>query len=326
MTAGLAGQLMALALAASVPASAAGRIAIDHARVDCVPYDRYPRIAATGAPADGVATAQLQFRAGGDGGWYSVGMAAEGTAWSAFLPRPIRPLARLEYRIVMRWSDAGEAATAVNVVRVGGDPAECSGAVLSSAALAAPIVVRVPEGAPVVPPVPAGFSPAGVVAVEEAARKTSGLTKLAVGTALAGGVAAGALFGNGAFGQPPELSLTPGFRFSGIAPVPGSVLSSSSGQLSVFVLVTGRSNLPLDFNWVFELMGVGVESVCLSMSGRLNVAASLPATVTLVGPLFPRVASCGERFDVDRSRLRVIIRGQTVFDEVQAPLPFHFEP
>jgi len=29
---------------------------------------------------------------------------------------------------------------------------------------------------------------------------------------------------------------------------------------------------------------------------------------------------------VDRARLRVFIRGQTVHDEVQAPLPFHFEP
>lgn len=69
MTPAWAGGMMALALGAPVAASA-GRIAIDRAPVDCVPYDRYARIAARGTPADAVASAQLQFRAQGDGGWY----------------------------------------------------------------------------------------------------------------------------------------------------------------------------------------------------------------------------------------------------------------
>src|SRR5687768_6587494 len=97
--------LMVIVLAGPMAASAAGRIAIDHAPVECVPYDRYTRIAGTGVPADGVAAAQLQFRSAGDR-WYTVGMTAQGAEWSAFLPRPTRPLARLEYRIVMRGSDA----------------------------------------------------------------------------------------------------------------------------------------------------------------------------------------------------------------------------
>jgi hypothetical protein len=323
MKPGWAGGLVALALAAPVAASAAGRIAIDHAPVDCVLYDRYARIAATGTPADLVAAAQLQFRVEEQGGWYSVGMAARGTEWSAFLPRPIPPLARLEYRVVMRSSDADEAATPAIAVRVGGD-AECGSPAQSSSAVAAPIVVRVPEGAPLVPPVPAGFSPAGVVAAEERVRK-SALTTLAIGAGLAGGFTAAVVLGGGAVAQRPELNELPGFRFSRTAPVPGSVVSLSRDQFDVFLLLTGRTRIPLDFDWSFELLGVGVETVCVSVAGRATLFSFLPFTMSLTGPLFPRGA-CGERFDVDRSRLRVSVRGRIVFEEIQAPLPFHFEP
>lgn len=322
MRIGRAGRLLALALAAPVAASPDGRIAIDHSRLDCVPHDRYTRITATGAPADGVAAAQLQFRSEGDRGWYSVGMAVQGAEWSAFLPRPIRPLARLEYRIVMRSSDAAETATPVAAVPVRSE-AECGSPSQSSAEVAAPIVVHVPKGAPLVPPVPAGFSPAGIVAAQERA-PTSRRKKLAVGAGLAGGIAGAVVLGGNGIAQTPGPNEIPGFRFSRTAPVPGSVLSLSRDQLSVFVLLTGRATR-IDFFWVLELLGVGVETVCVSMSGRATVFSALPATVTLTGPLFPRGA-CGERFDVDRSRLRVSINGRIVFEEIQAPLPFHFEP
>ena len=320
--AGWAAGLLALVLAAPAAASAAGRIAIDHVPVECVLYDRYERIAARGTPADAVAAAQLQFRVEGDGGWYSVGMAAEGEEWSAFLPRPVRPLARLEYRIVMRSSDAGEAATPAHVVRVGGDPAECGGAVQSSATLAAPIVVRVPEGAPVVPPVPAGFSPAGVVAAEERVRRAS-VKELAIGAGLAGGITTAVVLA--ARAAPRDLTELPTVAFSGTAPPPGTVLSLSRDHLSVFMDLTGDATPISTLFWVVELLGAGGGPVCVSMNARLVVIPSPPATVTLTAPFFPRVA-CGERFDVDRARLLVSINGRTVFDEIHAPLPFHFEP
>jgi len=322
MKAGWAAGLASLVLAAPVAASAAGRIAIDHVPVECVLYDRYARIAATGAPADLVAAAQLQFRAEGDGGWYSVGMAAEGTGWSAFLPRPVRPLARLEYRIVMRSSDAGEAATPAHSVRVGGD-AECGNPAQSSAAVAAPIVIHVPEGAPAVPPVPAGFSPAGVVAAQERAR-TSGWKKLAVGAGAAGGIAA-VVLGGAAIKEPTEIDELPGFRFTRTNPVPGTVLSLSRDQLSVFLLLTGRTSNPFVFDWSFELFGEGSEIVCVSMNGSNTVTAFLPATVTLTGQL-TRMGACGEEFDVDRSRLRVVVDNRIVFEAIQVPLPFRIEP
>ena len=316
-----AGGLLAIALAAPVAASAAGRIAIDHAPVDCVPYDRYARIVATGAPADGVATAHLQFRAGGDGGWYSVGMAAEGTAWSAFLPRPIRPLARLEYRIVMRSSDAGEAATPAISVRVGGDAAECAGP-QSSAEVAAPIVVRAPRGAPLVPPVPAGFSPAGVVAAEDPVR-SSRLKTAAVGAGLAGGIAGTVLLRDDEALPLADLLGSTQFAFSGMAPAPGSVLSFSRDQVSVFVAVTGRVPAPFTISWNFDLIGVGGGVVCAFMGGRTRVTSATPTTATLTGPLLP-LGACGERFDVDRARLRVTLSTRVLIQEI--PATFHFEP
>ena len=54
-----AGRLAALALAFPVPAAAAAAIEIRHAPVECVPLDRYARIAASGSPAERVAAAEL---------------------------------------------------------------------------------------------------------------------------------------------------------------------------------------------------------------------------------------------------------------------------
>jgi len=308
----------ALFLVAPVAASAAGRIAIDHAPLECVPYDRYTRIVARGGAAEGVGAAQLQFRSEGERGWYSVGMAPQGTEWSAFLPRPARPLASFEYRIVMRASDAGETATPAVAVPVRSE-AECGSLAQSSAEVAAPIVVRVPAGAPLVPPVPAGFSPAGVVAAEERARKSI-LPALAIGAGLAGGVAAAVALGDDAL-TVSDLLISPTFAFSGTTPQPGSVLSVGD-TLSVFVVLSGRSGAPLTLFWTFDLLGG--EDVCASISGRASAPGVLPATVTLSGLLFP-VRPCGERFDVDRGRLRVSFAGRTVFVDVPA-IPFHFEP
>lgn len=321
MRAGRAGGLLALALAAPAASAAAGRLAIEHVPVECVAYERYTRIAARGVPGDDVASAQLQFRAAGGGGWYSVGMAADGTEWAAFLPRPIRPLTGVEYRIVLRGSDAGEATTpSVSV------PAreECADGGRSAAAVEAPIVVRVPKGAPLVPPVPAGFSPAGVVAAEERARPSTVKT-LAVGAGLLGAVGATVALADGAEGPPPELTGTPSFAFVGTAPVAGSTLSlARRDPLTVMVLVSGDARGPLSLSWTVQLLGAGGETVCATMGGSLFVFLVPPYTMYLTAPLL-RSGACGERFEVDRARLHVSVSGRPAFDTVQA-VPFRFEP
>jgi hypothetical protein len=73
------------------------------------------------------------------------------------------------------------------------------------------------------------------------------------------------------------------------------------------------------------MLEAGGDRVCASMGGPASIESTLPVTVTLTGPL-TRASACGERFDVDRARLRVLVDGRLVFDEIQAPLPFHFEP
>jgi hypothetical protein len=317
-----AGVLLALTLAGARTASAAVPIAIDHAPLRCVPYDRYTRIAAAGAPAGDVAAAQLQFRARSDGAWYSVGMAAQGAEWSAFLPRPTRPLDGFEYRIVMRAKDAAETATPPVVVAVT-PAAECGDPARSSAEVAAPIVVRVPNGAPLVPPVPAGFSPAGVVAAEEIIRKSI-LPPLAIGAGLAGGVAAAVALGGEAL-PTADLLRRPEFEFAGTAPVPGSVLSPRGSALSLFLRVTGRASASFTILWTLDLLGPGGEVVCATVGGRNTVPAALPTTITLTGALVPR-SECGERFEVESARLRVSFAGGSVAVPVPAPLPFHFEP
>ena len=314
------GWITALLLAAPL-AAAAERAAMEKPRLECVSYDRYTRI--TAPKTLGAASARLEFRAAGDGGaWYSIGMATEGSLWTAVLPRPMRPLAGLEYRITTRSSMAGEESAPPVALRVA-DPAGCPGDERSLAAVDAPIVVRVPRGAPLVPPVPAGFSPAGVVAAEDRA-SVSALKAVAIGAGVAGGITAAA-FGGDALSKPPPVDLLlPGFAVTHTSPAPGTTLSVSRDRLSVFLLLTGRTTIPFNFNWSFELMGAGGET-CLVIRGRATISTALPATVTLTGP-FNRVASCADRFAVDRSRLQVWVATRLVFEAVQSPLPFQFEP
>jgi hypothetical protein len=100
---------------------------------------------------------------------------------------------------------------------------------------------------------------------------------------------------------------------------------SSGDQLSAFLLLTGRTTRRFAFAWTFDMLEAGGDRVCASMGGPASIESTLPVTVTLTGPL-TRVSACGERFDVDRARLRVLVDNRLVFDEIQAPLPFRFEP
>jgi hypothetical protein len=313
---GLADGALALLLAVPVPA------ALDHAPVDCVPYDRYTRITAT-APGPGIAGAQLQFRAG-EGGWYSVAMAAGagGREWSAVLPRPVRPLARLDYRIVTRTSDAAETVTGPFPVRVADGP-ECGRAAQSSPDVAEPIVVRLPDGAPLVPPVPKGFSPAGVVAAAEAPARSSRLKMAAIGAGLGFGVAAAALASQDDTLPLADLLDGPEFTFAGMAPSPGSVLSFSRDQVSVFVGVTGGRGALGNIGWNLDFIGAGGQTVCAFMGGFTAVTAVAPTTVVLTGTL-RSLGACGQRFDVDRARLRVTLGRQSSIQEI--PASFRFEP
>jgi hypothetical protein len=309
--------VLPLVLAAAATPVAAQTIAIEHAPLACVPADRYARVAARGA---GATAAQLQFRSDADGAWYSTPMTAAGGEWAAFLPRPARSLARLEYRIVIPGTGA-EGATPALAARVAATGAECDTA--GEVAVSSPIVVTVPAGAPVVPPVPAGFSPAGVVAAEE--RPRSSLPLKIAGAAVVAGVAAAAVAGTAeaTAGPPSTEAVVPEIRFNTTEPRPGSTLSPNTDRFSVFMRLSARPTASLFFNYRVELISDTAGAACLYMSGFLPAQETVD--LLLSSPLIS-TGSCGppgQPFDTHRLRVAIGVLQRPVYEETLA-LPFHF--
>jgi hypothetical protein len=303
--------LAALALAAALP----GAAPLEHTPVACVPTDRYTRISArAGAP---VAGAELQFRLGPDGDWYAVRMTAQGETWSGVLPRPQPRLERFEYRLAVTDARAAVSYSDAYAVAVGacaGDGAE------SAAEVAEPIVVRVPAGAPVVPPVPAGFSPAGVVGAE-APPRSSPWRKVAW---IAGGVAAGgiAAAASGAGAGPAEPPNVPDFSIATVSPGPGSQLSISRDRVTVFVEVRGEPATPLTFSWVVGLSGGQRREPCLIMSDVAAIGSERPSRLALSAPL-RTMGLCGTVFDVLFVTVTIVVDGQVV-REMTEPVTYRF--
>ena len=280
---------------------------------------RYTRVSATAVPPERVASAELQFRESPSGGWYAVRMGVEGGIWSGVLPRTMKPLQRFEYRLVMTSPDLETTETAAMAVRVDEDAAQC-GAAHSSVEVAAPIVVRVPAGAPAVPAVPTGFSPAGVVAATEPPPAKSGMAKTAWivggGAAVAGVVAAVA--GSSATqpsGEPPE------FTFFGSTPNPGATVRIGS-VLSLNVLPSARNGVTLSFMWRADFPSIGPDANCVVfMSGTIvNAIPTIP--VQLSAPLV-RSNQCRPPVIVAIGLLTITIDGEIVYSEA-LDLPYTF--
>jgi hypothetical protein len=311
------------ALVMALPAASAAGLEVVHQPIECVPSGRYARVVANGAPAESVARAELQFRVRPDAAWYGVSMTAEGSSWSAALPRPVAPLTQFEYRVVMTAPDLGTTETPALSIRVVEDPAQCTAS--STIAVAAPIVVRVPAGAPLVPPVPPGFSPAGVAAPAEpkAADKRKVVKWIAGGAAAAGIAAAAAGVGSG----PPEAPEVSDFRVSGISPTPGSEISISGDQVSVFVEVSGEPRESLTFTWFFGLRPAGTfGEPCVLMFDTTTIGPERPVTVELTG-MFRRLGFCATSFQSDLATLRIVVDGLNVEQEtLNLPFPFRVVP
>ena len=301
------------------PAMAA--VEIVHAPVTCVAVDRYARVTASATPAEGAARAELQFRAPGGGGWYSILMAPAGGSWSALLPRPVRPLSQLEYRVVVAGKDLAAAETPVQTVRIVNDPAECAGAG-AVASVAGPIVIRVPPGAPVVPPVPAGFSPAGVVAAAPPARQKSKIAGLvAGGLAIAGGAAAVSTASD--TNPPPIAGDIPTFRFNGTRPNPGATLLVGVHDLYVMVRMDHEPAVPFNFYWQIEFFGAGINGGRCSvfMTGVFQ-GAQRPLDLALSSlPSFQ--GFCGPEVAAEQARITITIGEQVHYTEL-LNLPYTF--
>jgi hypothetical protein len=310
-----------MATAAAVPARAAD-IVVEHTSLECVPVDRYAVITARATGDAVVAGADLQFRVDPAAPWYSIRMTAQdGGSWVGYLPRPTRGLPKLDYRIVMTGADATSSATPPASVRVA-DPAECASVALSS--LAAPIVVVVPAGAPVVPPVPGGMRPAGVLAPAGPPPSHKGRTiaGAVAGVAVIGATAAAV--GGASAEREIDDPLLPAFRFNGTSPTPGSVISTNgSAPLAILMLLDRQSDVPLVLIWHVSLSSAAAGRECLFMDGRLTlVPGSLD--VTLTGPLIATGGGgCGTRFDVESARITIGLHDVVIYDETHA-LPFTY--
>jgi hypothetical protein len=320
----VAGLTVALALAARSRASA-GSIDIRHDPVACVTVDRYARTSATGSPAQQVGSAELQFREGARSGWYAVRMAPEGDAWSGILPKPMRALERFEYRIVMTSADLEAASTAPFPVRVS-DAADCPGATQSAEAS---IVVRVPAGAPVMPPVPAGFSPAGVVAAPEPATRGAWKTKWLVATGIAGGLGgaiAVAAAHPDANREPDRSTLTIEFPRTAQESAFNTAISVSRPTLVLQMRVSDGPRTPLDLLWRVEWHSPEHDTICIATGGTVSVAAApRPVSVNLAPSRFEVSPVCGERFSVQTGHITVSVDGRLVFDDTRA-MPYRFQP
>jgi hypothetical protein len=316
--------LGAAALALVLPAAArAASLVIQHEAPACVPADRYLGVSAAGVPSEAVAGAELEFRAAPDASWYTIAMRPEADTWRAVLPRPMPELARFEYRIVMSASAGPPAVSAPFTVRVAGDGASCDTPAQGS--IDASILVRVPPGAPLVPPVPRGFSPAGVVAEQERVLPPQKrLGRLALAGAAVAGAAVAVAVATGSDDYTPPAPDIPEFVFTGTVPAPGATLSLSQGTLLLFVTMSREPSVPLNIAWRLELRSGGAQApVCVTMAGLFR-GAQRPLSLVLSAPL-QSTGACGERFDVEAGRLTMAVSDQTVFDSTMA-LPFHVEP
>jgi len=301
---------LALVLVAA-PVSAAG-VEIAHTPPACVPADRYLRVTARG---EGVAGAELQFRADGGTDWYGTRMTSEAGTWSAYLPRPTGRLARIEYRIAVTGADSSSASSGPHAVPVA---AECPGAE-SAVEVPSPILVRVPKDAPVVPPVPVGFSPAGVLLANapppKAASKLKGAAWIAGGVAIAGGAVAAT-----AGGENVEPAALPAFEYFStfITPSSATLITLGTSSISAVVTVRGGPLVPLTAIWRLELLRGGDE--CAFAADVTELAPTRPLGVFFTAPV-QTTGACGPSFEVQNGRLTIVVDGQMVYDRT---LPMFF--
>jgi hypothetical protein len=162
------------------------------------------------------------------------------------------------------------------------------------------------------PPVPPGFSPAGVVAAAEPkAPDRRSKVKWASGAAAAavlGGLVAG--LGPGE----PEPPAVPQFTIVNTSPGPGGDFSLSRDRLSVLVTVSGEPAEPLTLTWFFTLHA-SIREACVTMTDTVSLGSERPVTLEL-SALVRINGFCGPTFNVNTAKLTIVVDGQ-VAHEVQ---------
>jgi hypothetical protein len=303
-----------LALAATAPCGA--ELATRHEAPSCVVAEAFFRVSAVIAPAGQAVRARVLFRSeagGGDAagaGWWAVPMTREGDGFTALLPRPRISAGSVRYRIEVTDDSATVFVDEEHVLEVVAAADACGGGQMAETVASARVLVEVPPGAPLVPPVPQGFSPVGAEAIGGSAGAAGkgghkGLLLALVGVGAAGAAASQLLGGEGEARPGPQLDVT--LKFS--SPPSGSTISVSREE---FVLVLGLV-IP-DSPPVVTVRARVYSSMAASLTcGTLGVTFNAPVgtayDVVLRG--FESVSACGAvdrvQVSVEDDRGRVIV-------------------
>lgn len=280
------------------------------ARPACFVAAGFPVIRALIDPADVVESARVLFRPHGYPQWYQVAMRRSGEGFLAVLPKPRPSAQRVDYVVEVAATGRPRARGQELSAPVVEDAAQCQGApaeMMESAAIA----VRVPKGAPSVPPVPPGFMPVGTVAVNDPAKRKGPLPIL-----IAGGFA-GALGGLFAIGSEPRATVnTPSeeVNFLDSVPPPNSRMSLRAlPNLAVRIRIrTARAIGPgLVRVTLFQSFGnpIGADAPCAVLTApHSGFPANTVQEFLAAGPLQQAIV-CQP---ADRMRVAVEENGATV--------------
>jgi hypothetical protein len=197
-------------------------------RPACLGAHAFPVLRARIDPWDNVVSARLFFRPQGYPHWYSVPMQRGAHDFVALLPKP-RPSAQRVLYYVEAEAYKQRVRSLEQAAAVVEEEGACPGALAPHMETAA-LVVRVPEGAPAVPPVPPGFEPVG--AAREEGPGHGGRDLLITGGVLAG-AAGTAVALNGADPpiQTPQDNINPELTVLDSVPPPESRLSLAEGAI-----------------------------------------------------------------------------------------------
>jgi hypothetical protein len=291
---------------------------IDHAPISCVARDQHAVVNARTR----VETSRMQvhFRVPSQTLWYRTAMRQDGADWTAILPRTTA--ATFEYRIEMASPTLGDSAsTPAFSVDVVADLERCQTGFVPS--VQTPIIVRVPQGAPLIPPVPAGFSPVGVVGANEAVvPSSSSKGRLVAAAALPMAVVAGIAASSSQESGPKATPVGDvGFKFAGVQPADGYI-SLSGTRLFWSLDVDHTTRTPVSYGCVLELLADSRS--CAFASGFFSASGNDDAIqrVTLSGPLR---ATCPSDFTATGVRVSVqslALNSRIVFE---ATVPARFE-
>jgi hypothetical protein len=188
--------LLAIASLAGIARSARAEApSIAHDGIGCIQTDQFPKIHAKIEPEELAANVRAYFRAQGTPHWYFTPLKESNGGFEGALPKPRKGIAGIEYYIEVTAKDMATARTAAFEPRVVSTAAACEGKLLAPVLASAKVIVGAPAAGS--PPIPAGFSSAGVVSA--GATATVGATTAAAGAGISG-VTVGILAGVGALG------------------------------------------------------------------------------------------------------------------------------